>query len=353
MTQINHGADTNEIKRKYNIENIVDYSSNVNIFSPSSINNILSQIKSNDLNYYSDINYTELRTKIASRYNSNNENIIVGNGSTEIMFLVMKLKYINKIGIVNPTFGEYERAAHLAGKDVIDIYYDKEFCIDMESIEKCIENIDMLVICNPNNPTGKLNSLEKIVDLCIKYNKYLMVDETFIEFTDLEKSYSAFNYLKAYDKIIIIRAVTKFYSLTNVRLGYAFSSKDIITDLWAIKEPWTVNIFAEKLADVIYDKDFIEKSRIYYRNEIIRFTDKLRAIKDIEVYDTVSNFILIKLINDKKSHEIKEYMVKRYGILIRDCSNFKSFNNEFIRINIKDEINNDRFIECFREAIYS
>lgn len=353
MTQIKHGADTNEIKEKYKIDNIIDYSSNVNVFSPEAVEKILSKITSKDLNYYLDINYIELRRKIGSRYNLKEENLIVGNGSTEIMFLIMKLEYIKNVGIINPTFGEYERAANLAGKNVLDFFYEEDFSINLKQIEKDIEKIDILVVCNPNNPSGKINNLEELIILCKKHNKLLMVDETFIEFTGKEKNYTALNYLKTYENLIIIRAVTKFYALTSVRLGYAFSSSKIIRDMWAIKEPWTINIFAEKLADVIYDLKFLEKSQFYYKKEIMRFQKELSNINGIYVYPTDTNFMLIKLSCGKTSSQIKEIMVKKYGILIRDCSNFKGLNDSFIRINIKDSLNNDNFVKCFKDAIYN
>lgn len=353
MAQIKHGADTNEIKSRYGLENLVDYSSNVNIFSPSGVDSILSSITSSDLNYYLDINYTDLRTKISKRYNLEKDNVILGNGSTEIMFLIMKLEYIEKVGIISPTFGEYERAARLAGKEVVDLFYNKDFSVNIDQLEKNINNIDLLVICNPNNPSGNINDLEKVIEICKANDKLLMVDETFIEFSDLEKSYTALNYLDRYDKIIVIRAVTKFYALTSVRLGYGFSCEKIIKDLWAIKEPWTINIFAEKLADVIYDCEFLRNSRDFYKDEIQRFIFKLREIDGIKVYDTITNFILIELTNGKTSSWIKEYMIKHHGILIRDCSNFKGLDDSYIRINIKDKEANDNFLRCFKDAIYN
>ncbi|MGL5257176.1 MAG: pyridoxal phosphate-dependent aminotransferase [Proteocatella sp.] len=353
MAQIKHGADTNEIKSKYGLEKLVDYSSNVNIFSPSGVDSILASITSSDLNYYLDINYTDLRTRISNRYNLEKENVILGNGSTEIMFLIMRLEYIKKVGIISPTFGEYERAARLAGKEVVDLFYNKDFSINIAQIEENIKDIDLLVICNPNNPSGNINDLEKIIEICKTNNKLLMVDETFIEFSDLEKSYTALNYLDRYDKIIVIRAVTKFYALTSVRLGYGFSGENIIRDLWAIKEPWTINIFAEKLVEVIYDCEFLRSSRDFYKDEIQRFIFKLREIDEINVYDTVTNFILIEIKNGKTSNWVKEYMIKYHGILIRDCSNFKGLNESFIRINIKDKEANDNFLRCFKDGIYN
>lgn len=350
MKQVQHGADTKMIKLKYNIQKVIDYSSNVNIFTPSGIDEILKTITAEDLNYYLDLNYIDLREKLGKRYGFEKENVIVGNGSTEIMFLIMKLNYIKNIGIINPTFGEYERAANLSNKNVVDLFYNKEFKIDNTELEK-IKNLDLLIICNPNNPSGSINKLDEILEICKKNNTILMVDETFIEFAEEGEDFSLINEVKAYENLIIIRAVTKFYSLTSIRLGYAFSSARIISDLWDIKEPWTVNIFAEKLVDVIFDEDFSNKSRAYYAEEICRFSNNLSALKNIKVYPTKTNFILIKLPESKTAAQIKEELVKRYGILVRDCSNFKNLDSSFIRINIKDSKQNDYFLKCFKNIV--
>ncbi|MGB5823263.1 MAG: histidinol-phosphate transaminase [Proteocatella sp.] len=350
MNQVQHGADTKAIKLKYNLDEITDYSSNVNIFTPSGVDEILRTITSKDLNYYLDLHYIELREKIGKRYGFEKENVVAGNGSTEIMFLIMKLNYIKNIGIINPTFGEYERAANLAGKNIVDLYYDDEFKIDKSEVEN-IKDLDLLIICNPNNPSGNINELHEILEICKKNNTILMVDETFIEFVENGEEYSLINKVKTYENLIVIRAVTKFYSLTNIRLGYAFSSRNIIAELWNIKEPWTINIFAEKLADVIFDEEFSIKSRLYYAKEIARFSNKLSTLENIEVYPTKTNFILIKLPEDKAASKVKEELVKKYGILIRDCSNFKKLDGSYIRINIKDSVQNDYFFECFKNII--
>lgn len=350
MNQVQHGADIKSVKLQYDIEAITDYSSNVNIFTPSGIDEILKTVTSKDLNYYLDLNYIELREKIGKRYGFQKENVVVGNGSTEIMFLIMKLNYIKNIGIINPTFGEYERAANLAGKNITDIYYSDEFKIE-ESALADIKNLDLLIICNPNNPSGNVNELRAILETCKKSNTILMVDETFIEFVEKGESSSLIELVKTHENLIVMRAVTKFYSLTNIRLGYAFSSSRIIEDLWNIKEPWTINIFAEKLVDVIFDEEFLMKSKRYYADEILRFSSKLSSLENIKVYPTKTNFILIKLPEGKIAPNIKEELIKKYGILIRDCSNFKGLDDSYIRINIKDAAQNDNFFECFKAVL--
>ena len=267
MKQVDHGADVEKVKRAYGINEVLDYSSNVNIFSPGCIDDILGTVSSKDLNYYLDPNYISLREKIANHHSLNKENIITGNGSTEIMFLIMRMKRIKKVGILQPTFGEYERAALIEEKEITDFYYDENFNIDIDSISEKIRKIDLLIICNPNNPSGNVNHISHILDFCRDNNIILMIDETFMDFVSESEDYSLISKIRYYDNLIIIRALTKFHALTNVRLGYAAGSHELIDELWKYKEPWSVNFFAQKLIDVIDDTQFYAKSKSFYSIE--------------------------------------------------------------------------------------
>lgn len=351
MKQVDHGADVEKVKRAYGINEVLDYSSNVNIFSPGCIDDILGTVSSKDLNYYLDPNYISLREKIANHHSLNKENIITGNGSTEIMFLIMRMKRIKKVGILQPTFGEYERAALIEEKEITDFYYDENFNIDIDSISKKIRKIDLLIICNPNNPSGNVNHISHILDFCRDNNIILMIDETFMDFVSESEDYSLISKIRYYDNLIIIRALTKFHALTNVRLGYAAGSPELIDELWKYKEPWSVNFFAQKLIDVIDDTQFYAKSKSFYSIETSRFVQKLSQLDKVKAFPSNANFILLRIDNGKKACEIKDEMIKKYGILIRDCSNFKGLDDRYIRINVKEKEKNDFFFECFKKII--
>lgn len=353
MQQIKHGADIKEIQRKYGISEILDFSSNVNIFSSKIINETLSGIRAEDLNYYMDIDYIDLRNRVGEKYGFSYENIIVGNGSTEIMFLLMKLEKFKNIAIFNPTFGEYERAARLCNKSIFNLHLDMDFNLNISEFKKLNEkvSVDLLVICNPNNPTGNLNRIDEFVEYCSLNNITMMVDETFIDFSQNAKSFSALKYVNRSKNVVVIRAATKFYSLTNVRLGYAFGPKDIINQMWNIKEPWTVNIFAQRLSEVLFDNEFEQISKDFYSKEADRFKDILSKIPNLTVYTTETNYFLIKITNGIKSHKLKERLINEFGILIRDCSNFKGLDDSFIRINIKDEEKNNFLAQSLNTTI--
>lgn len=352
-----HGADVEEIKRKYDIDSeLIDFSSNINPFTPLNIvdyiNNSIHKITS-----YPDIGYMDLRTKISEtinyRYCSDftYKNICVGNGATEIIFLLMK--YIKgKVGIISPTFSEYERAAKIFGLDYENIQMkdnDKgfEICID----EELISNFRALFICNPNNPDGCLRDLSEIVRIAKNNDLLLIIDETFIEFCDDEIKYSLIN--SDYENIVILRAITKFYGIPGIRLGYCISKNiQILDSLWSIKEPWTVNSIADGVTQVILeDIDFIKESKERYRVERDFLVKELNKIDGISVYNTDSAFILLKIINTEKidSFLLKEKLIINYGIIIREASTFSGLDNSFIRVAIKNREDNISLINALKD----
>ena len=174
-----------------------------------------------------------------------------------------------------------------------------------------------------------------------KHNKLLIVDETFMEFVYEEEKYSLIKYVDKYENIFIIKAVTKFFGMPGLRLGYGVTSnKKLIEDIYKYKEPWSVNSFADTLSNYIFnDKDYINLSKEYYINEREYMLNDLRKIKSLEVYDTDTNFILIRL-KDKKAEELKLQLFKGSNILIRDASNFIGLDENYIRIAIKSHDEN-------------
>ncbi len=354
MKDLGHGANINQISQQYNIntEDILDFSSNIN---PKVIDGLEKYILEglNECRRYPDINYTDLRNNISKYININSDFIIPGNGATEIIYLLMKC-IDKRLAIFNPTFSEYGRSASLNGLDIINLELDKEnqFSIDIEYIKNNIEEFDSLFICNPNNPNGKVQDLTELLDLMKKYNKLLIVDETFIEFVKQEEKYTLVKYIETHKNLFILKAVTKFFGMPGLRLGYGLTSnKLIIEQVYNYKEPWTINSFANNISKYIFnDKKYINDSKEYYVQERNYMLRELRRLKNIKVYDSDTNFILIKLYNNK-SDEIKVELLRKGNILIRDASNFIGLDNSYIRVAIKSRNENELLIKHMKSIL--
>ena len=377
-----HGGNIYKVFREKNLKEILDYSSNINPYGiPESLKSrIIENLEI--LERYPDPDYVELREKLANLNNVNLSDIILGNGATEIIFLFMKVINPKKILIVSPTFGEYERAVKAVGtsRNSIDLscsddnknienkeieieYFElkesDDFKLNIGNLKNQLEKeYDLLIICNPNNPTGKFLKLaqtEEILKECNKYDTKLFIDEAFIEFLADGMKESIINTEENKKNLFVTRAFTKFFAIPGLRLGYGmYFDKELEQKISEKKEPWSVNNIAELAGlTVLDDTEYIEKTLKWITKEKIYMYEKLNEISGIKVYETEVNFITGK-IDEKLFSEglnvkiLREKMLEQ-GILIRDASNFKFLDERFFRLAIKDRASNDRVIEVMKE----
>ena len=350
-----HGGNIYKFQREGK-NDILDYSSNINPLGvPQKFIDIAKE-SFNKLVNYPDPYYIDLRKKIAEFNSLNLNNIIVGNGATEILFLYVKALKPKKVLILAPCFAEYERALKsvLAKIEYFELKESHNFYPNIESLKKEIEanNYDLLLFCNPNNPTGqfiKLEDIKEVINVCENKNTKIFVDEAFIEFIEnwQEKTVSLFKN----KNIFIMRAFTKFFAIPGLRLGYGITfDENILKKMWDEKEPWTVNTFANLAGLVMLDdKEYIEKSEKWILEEKRFMYEGLSKFQNIKVYKTECNFILIKLSNIT-SESLREKMIER-NILIRDASNFKFLDYHFVRLAIKDRESNIKVLRALTDIM--
>lgn len=354
MKDLGHGANVDNMAKQFgkNENDIIDFSSNVNPHIISDLGKyVLEGLEKS--RSYPDINYTNLRNNISDYIKVDSELIIPGNGATEIIYLLMK-SIKKRLAILNPTFSEYGRGAKLNNLEVIDFHLKEEnnFSIDLDEIQKNMDKFDSLFVCNPNNPNGKVKDLNELLDFMIENDKLLIVDETFMEFVGEEEKYSLINRIEQTPNLFILKAVTKFFGMPGLRLGYGVTSnKQIINNIYEYKEPWTINSFAENLSNYLFkDKEYIKSSKDYYINERKFMLEELRKISRLKVYDTDTNFVLIKL-EDGEANSLKLELFEKYNILIRDASNFIGLDKSYIRVAIKSHDDNKVLIESLRKIL--
>ncbi|MBC2855103.1 threonine-phosphate decarboxylase [Cetobacterium sp. 2A] len=348
-----HGGNVFRLERDGKI-NILDYSSNINplgvpeSFKEAVINNF------SILEKYPDPEYVELREAIGDYNGISSENVVVGNGATEILFLYMKAIKVKSAMIVSPTFAEYERALKVSGAQVsyFELKESENFKIDVDRLLEEIQDEELVVICNPNNPTGRFISLEDIDKISLvldKKGKKLFVDEAFIEFIDNWTDKTSI--LLKRKNIFILRALTKFFALPGVRLGYGLCyDTELLKKISSIREPWSVNSFAELAGKVMLkDEGYIKATELWIEEEKKWFHDELKNIKNIKPYKTESNFILIKLLS-MNSKNFRDKMIDE-GIVVRDASNFKFLNESFVRLAVKDRDKNKKILEKIEKVV--
>lgn len=363
-----HGGNIYKIFREKNIDKILDYSSNINPYGlPENLKKEIFE-KVFVLERYPDPDYIELREKIAEKNNLNIENIIVGNGATEIIFLFMKILSPKKVLIVSPTFGEYERAikASTLANDSLEINYfelkeTENFVLNIKNLETELENnYDLLILCNPNNPTGqflKLKKLEEILKICEQKNTKLFVDEAFVEFVEDWENESIINSKENKENLFVIRAFTKFFAIPGLRLGYGICfNNNLLKKMLEKKEPWSVNNIADLAGKtVLDDENYIQKTKEWIKDQKKYMYENLNKIEGLRAYKTEVNFILLKIEDNllEKDLDVKNLRKKMLekGILIRDASNFIYLDKRYFRLAIKDKLNNEKVIETLTSIL--
>lgn len=347
-----HGGNLREIAQKYNIalEDIVDLSANINPFGPPQ--KVFEKIKDNLelVKNYPDPDCKELVDAISTYLNIDKNRIVVGNGASEIIFLLMHLFKPKNIFLPAPSFSEYEHASLAIGANINYIRlidgYERFDLSEMDSMQKG----DCLFLCNPNNPTGVTYSRDFIIKVLKKAKDkggYLILDESFVDFIREDITFKS--YLDEFSNLVILYSLTKFFSIPGIRLGVALASEQIIDGIKSIKDPWNVNVFAQAIGqDLLNDVEFIENTKRFYENERKYIYDEMKEVKGLKVYKPSANFIFFEITNEYNIFDVQEKLLE-YNIIVRDCSNYKFLNEKFFRVAIKTEENNRLFVEAIKE----
>ncbi len=351
-----HGGNVWEISEKFNIplEQVIDFSVSTNPLDvPKKALQSISQHLSTIRNY-PDPDH-EWLTKTLSNYVSvAPNNIIVGNGSTELIYLFTEVFVetgCNTI-IPVPTFGEYKMATMRVGGSPLFLRCDsaKNFRLDFEELESIISKKTRLIFfCNPNSPTGSLyekDDVLNIVRLAAEKSVFVFLDEDYIDFVDDDKRYSMAEYVTRYDNLFVLRSLTKFFGLAGLRIGFGVGSPDVVKILKKAKMPWSVNSLAMFAAmEAVTDEEFIKNSRLLISRSKRQLQEMLQEISWLKVYPSETNFFLIEITKrGLTSTELKEGLARK-GLLIRDCSDFDGLNNRFFRVAVRRTEENKKLIE--------
>jgi len=354
-----HGSDLEKIEAIYGIkkDEIISFSANVNPLGVSPLLRASLSEKIDAITTYPDREYTSLRKCIAEYCHTDFENIIVGNGSTELISLFIQIEHPKKAMVIGPTYSEYEREIALGGGTTL--YYPlkekDDFALDVEDfVTQLNESIDLLVICNPNNPTSSCISrkqMRRILDVCKQYDIYVMVDETYVEFADNMAEIDSIPLTNYYNNIIILRGTSKFFAAPGLRLGYAITgNRDLIKAINTRKNPWTINSLAVVAGETMFkDTAYIEATKQLISAERKRCYQALAASPDYKVYKPSGNFMLAKIINDDLTSEYLFDKAIRQGMMIRDCSTFPFLDNKYIRFCFMNPEDNTRLLNCLLE----
>ncbi|WP_250228072.1 threonine-phosphate decarboxylase CobD [Anaeropeptidivorans aminofermentans] len=343
-----HGGDIESYRRKYG-KKPLDFSANIN---PLGLNRAVKEAILQELDNlppYPDPFCRSLREKTASYENIKEAYILFGNGAADLIFRIALVAKPKKALLLAPTFSEYEQALQTVDC-AIEYYFlkeDKEFSLDEDIVDR-LNDIDILFLCNPNNPTGiaeEKESVLKILKKCKEKNIILVLDECFNDFLEEPEKYSLKDELAYFDNLIILKSFTKFFAMAGIRLGYLLTSnREVLEKLYYSAQPWAVSTIAQvagiaSLSDIAY----IEKTKTVIKEERAYLKKELSDI-GFKVYPSMANYIFF-------SSEMKDLnkLAEKEGILIRSCGNYRGLSEDYYRIAVRSREENEALIEAFKE----
>ena len=299
---------------------VLDFSVCINPFMPPP--GIDKAFKDMAIDQYPDSESTEFRQRLSEKLEISVENIIAGNGTTELIRIAV-LTYFKRedpVLILEPTYGDYEVACNIVGARLI-----KQYAAASDNFTPNIEETINLIkqhrprgvfICNPNNPTGRYLSrkdIEAILDTLM--DGLLILDEAYLNF--VEDKWSSI-YLSARDNIVILRSLTKDFALAGIRIAYAIANREIISSMRRVCPPWNVNIIAQKIGAMVLDnEDYLEQTRKQIEEAKKYLMDSLSQ-RGYPVMPSDANFFLVQAGDAGKLRSA----LLTHGILVRDCTSF-------------------------------
>lgn len=344
-----HGGRVKEFAIEYGLapDQVIDFSSNVSpIGPPVGVGSAL-DVELARVDRYPD-NAETARQAIANYVNTKKDNILMGNGSAHLIYLLVGHFRPKRVMIFSPTFSEYERAAYSVGASVTHLPLGADFGLSLESNEGELSEADMVFICNPNNPSGTTVSTEEILSLkSVAFKARIVVDEAFMDF--LDDGLSVVSRAIADSRLIVLRSMGKFFSLAGLRVGYLVAEDSVVAEVSGVNPPWMVgNLASAATTAALLDKEFItvsKKAMASLRDELLK---DLRGINGLHVYPSQVNYFLMKATRSGwDSKKIQDHLAKD-AILIRNADDFIYLDETHFRIAVKSSEDNKKLVRALK-----
>ncbi|NLO49226.1 MAG: aminotransferase class I/II-fold pyridoxal phosphate-dependent enzyme [Clostridiales bacterium] len=343
MDSHGHGGDI------FAYENIrYDFSVNINpLGMPESVKRAVAAHIS-DFETYPDTKYRALRAAISDMEQQNASHIVCGNGAADLIYRLCQSIKPENVLVCAPSFSEYERAAAQAGANILvhRLAEDNGFCLTDNILGDITEDINMVFLCSPNNPTGAVipfELIEKAAGKAAENNALLVLDECFLDFTDAK---SAKSLILTYGNLVILKAFTKIFAMAGLRLGYILcSDSDVLEKVDLTGQCWSVSAPAQ-YAGIAACKlsDFVSRTRELISRERSFLTRGLRSL-GLTVFSSNANFLLLRC-----ALPLKEMLLEK-GILIRSCLNFRSLDDSYFRVAVKAREANTALLDALGEVL--
>lgn len=352
-----HGGNIYELAKELRCSpgDIHDMSSNVNPLGPPP--NLPAYLRDHIdvINALPEVDASGIVSDFSRRYDLDPAAVIAANGTTQFIYTLPPALGITKACILAPTYADYADACamHSVDHHLITVEEADGFQPNIDTISKNANDVDIVFICNPNNPTGVLIESDRLIHLLGKNPRTVFViDESYLPFCDDADKHTMIRFCEKYTNLIVLNSMSKIFRVPGLRIGFLISSEKIIQQLTRYALPWNVNSLAQKAVSYLMTRtaeidDFIAETRQFLNAEKQFFGDALKNSDLIQLYPSETSFLLARL--HRHTSESMWRKLADHRILIRDCSNFNGLSNRYIRISLKTEPVNRMLIEKLKE----
>ena len=344
----------------WKMEGIEDYSHNLNPFGPPEDLPKIISTAMDGIGHYPDDNCTELKAVLSKVFSLKEENISIGAGSSEIIrnFPNAFIESGEKAVINRPSFAEYSQQCRLAGAKILfnELTEEDDFRINKKVLSGNIKGAKALYICNPNNPTGRIEPRKKILEIvkeCRDNGVLVFLDETLLELVPDHAEISCAGYVNDYENLVIAGSLTKSFAIPGIRIGYGISSPQLIEEMDKIRMTWNVGQIEQNVASILMSEymDHVTKAAAVMAKESKRMHSDLKktGFPVGKVSDSFFYFCSLRKLGINSS-EFQRLMLKE-KIMVRDCSSFGERFTDFVRFSVKDRERNEMFVKAVEKTM--
>jgi len=327
---------------------LLDFSANINPLGPPDWLRPLISSKVSDLIHYPDPDATELVEALAGQHRISADQVLVGNGATELLYLLPRALGCSFLLLAVPSYADYEEPARLSGLQIerMQLSAGNGFALDPNDLVPFLKPKQLVLLGQPNNPTGRTFDADTLRGVALGHpDSLFVVDESFIGFTDTSQSLQQ----NRPDNLLILTSLTKLYAIPGLRLGYLIGAAEHIQQLKSYLPNWTVNSLAQAVGTrAVQDSDYLQRSRSFVTRQRESLVALLFSLPGLTIYPGEANFLLLRLEHPRMDARQLADLALQQGIALRVCTNFTGLDQRYFRVAVRTEPEQQRLCQVLQ-----
>ena len=332
-----HGGNLRQASKASGLpqEDLLDFSASINPLGfPHWLRPLISS-QISQLAHYPNPQAEEFVTALAKHHQINSNQVIIGNGASELLYLLPQVLNHKRVLLPIPSYNDYAAIATASGFpiDSLPLMPEKDFQLDMEQLSSMLRDDHLIILGHPNNPSGQLCDVSALQELIKKRpHNYFIIDESFIDFAGKEYSLRG----QRPENLIIIQSMTKAWAIPGLRLGYALADPKVVSAMHQMRPDWSVNTIAQAVGvRALQDSNYLTKTCDYVRQQRQDLFAQLESIRGLHPFPSDANFLLVRIDNPSEDALSLAQKLLKKGMMIRPCASFQGLDKRYFRVAVR------------------